>query len=284
MSARSGTFDAMRSGAYSPEQIQRAFLAALSSTESPGYNVLYGGGTFDDYSRHPNVAVPIKSGPNRGKTSSAAGKYQFLGSTWEDVAKRHNLPDFSPASQDLGAWHYAGEVYNQATGGDLMEALASGDPGRINAAAKILSNAWTSLPGGIEQAGGYGKQTFYDVFSRARGGTGAPPMSLSGIGSPTTAGAGGAGLAPSQPSGGQTSPLSLPAAKKQPWWKSLGKGLAEAGPMIGAGKSDIPQLAPPPAAAVVPVSPVPGINPAQAQAQRDQLAAALARLNSGRLF
>lgn len=121
----------------------RALLDTIAGTESPGYNVIYGGRTFNNYSDHPGVSVPIKSGVNAGKKSSAAGRYQFLESTWDSL----NLPNFSPPMQDFGAWKLAQRDYKTKTGNDLMHDLRSGDIGKIG---KVLSSTWTSLPGGIE--------------------------------------------------------------------------------------------------------------------------------------
>lgn len=131
----------------SPEA--RALLDAIAGSESAGrYDVMYGGGRFDPALGHPHQAVPITTGPNKGKTSSAAGRYQFLGSTWDDVAAQHGLSDFSPQSQDLGAWFLAADEYKRDTGRDLQADLAAG---RSNDVARSLSDIWTSLPGGIEQ-------------------------------------------------------------------------------------------------------------------------------------
>ncbi len=53
-------------------------LDTIAGTESPGYNTVYGGGTVNDLSKHPNLTIPITNGSHKGETSSAAGRYQFL--------------------------------------------------------------------------------------------------------------------------------------------------------------------------------------------------------------
>lgn len=126
-----------------------ALLETISGPESAGkYNVMYGGGLFDDYSDHPRTPVLITSGPNKGKYSTAAGKYQFLGSTWDDVSQTTGVNDFSPQSQDLNAWVLAQQEYKRDTGRDLQGDLAAGDVSRVPGS---LKNQWTSMPGGIEQ-------------------------------------------------------------------------------------------------------------------------------------
>lgn len=130
----------------------RALLNAISGPESKGnYDVIFGGQKFADYSDHPRIDVAITSGPNAGKTSSAAGKYQFLKGTWDQYKKKLGLKDFSPESQDKAAWALAQDAYRDSTGGDLSEALTSGDPQIIAGVGKALAPIWTSLPGGIEQ-------------------------------------------------------------------------------------------------------------------------------------
>ena len=145
---------------------QKAFLNTLAGPESGGeYNIVYGGEHFEDYSKHPGIYTPIKSGPNKGKTSSAAGKYQFLESTWNDIAGRYGLKDFSPANQDKAAWILAAEKYAQNTKGDkLLDALNSGDAERIANVGKVLSPIWTSLPSGIEQ--GTTTDKFVSTFNK----------------------------------------------------------------------------------------------------------------------
>jgi muramidase (phage lysozyme) len=141
--------------------VARALLETIAGPESKGdYNVIYGGSQFDDFSDHPRQPVLITSGPNKGKYSSAAGKYQFLGSTWDDIADRYDIPDFSPASQDQAAWALATEEYKRDTGRDLEADLSAGDLSRV---APSLRNQWTSLPGGIEQ--GIGGTAFANAYA-----------------------------------------------------------------------------------------------------------------------
>lgn len=148
--------------AVSPEG--RALLDTIASTEASGYNVMYGGRRFSDYGDHPRQNIPITSGPNAGRTSSAAGRYQFLASTWDAQRKKLGLPDFSPASQDIAAYDLAKTVYRKKTGRSLDDDLKSGDPQTLTGIGAALSGTWTSLLGGIEQGQGSGR--FVSSFNR----------------------------------------------------------------------------------------------------------------------
>ena len=64
-----------------------------------GYRTLYGGGLFQDLSRHPERVV-VKC-----YSSAAAGAYQFLPSTWQETARKLKLPSFAPKHQDQAALH-----------------------------------------------------------------------------------------------------------------------------------------------------------------------------------
>lgn len=149
------------STSISPEA--RALLETISGPESKGaYDVIYGGTKFNDFSAHPSQPIKIKTGPNKGKFSSAAGKYQFIEPTWNDIAKKAGLQDFSPESQDKAAWYLAQEEYKRDTGRDLQSDLKAGDLSRVPSS---LRNQWTSMPGGIEQ--GIGSKAFGDSYNAA---------------------------------------------------------------------------------------------------------------------
>lgn len=160
------TGSAATAASTSLEPHQKALLDTIAGPESGGsYNTLYGGGKFSSYNDHPRQSFTIQSGPNAGKHTSAAGRYQFLSSTWDDQASKLGLNDFSPANQDQAAWNLAKETYRNKTGGNLDEALKSGDPNTLANVSAVLSGTWTSLPGGIEQ--GTNKNRFVSTYARS---------------------------------------------------------------------------------------------------------------------
>lgn len=103
---------------------------------SDPYRVAFGGSTFDDLSKHPNVLRDFKQTDGKTNKTSAAGAYQFLGSTWDDVAGKLGLQDFSPRSQDLAAL----ELIRRA--GALDDVLH----GRFDQAVQKTGTVWASLP------------------------------------------------------------------------------------------------------------------------------------------
>jgi muramidase (phage lysozyme) len=117
----------------------KAFLAMIKKFESNGeYNILYGGGHFSKFDKHPNIRVPFFN-PKTGKNdfSTAAGAYQINHPTYLTLQALPNIPsDFSARSQDLMA------VALLKMRGALGFVVA-GDFGRAVLAA---SGTWASLP------------------------------------------------------------------------------------------------------------------------------------------
>jgi len=110
----------------------KAFLDFLSKAEGADYNTIVGGGTFDDFSQHPNiVGLRTAEGP-----STAAGRYQIVGTTYRDVAPKLGITDFSPESQDK----IAIELIRKA---GALEDVQKGD---YQSAISKLGNVWASLP------------------------------------------------------------------------------------------------------------------------------------------
>lgn len=117
---------------------QAQVLDYIAGPESRGrYNVINGGQTFSSYADHPRVRVPIRGGKD---FSTAAGRYQMLGSTWDLEAKRLGLPDFSPENQDRAAWDLASRLYLGHTGRALDQDYQKG---QVDWHA--LAPVWTSV-------------------------------------------------------------------------------------------------------------------------------------------
>ena len=117
----------------------KAFYSVVRKGESSlgpeAYSMVNGGPPITDFSRHPYAGLSTKQG------GRAAGAPQFIPSTWQEIADRYGLPDFSPASQDLG---YVGCLLKRPGAVDALLA------GRFEEAVRICRPEWTSLPGAAE--------------------------------------------------------------------------------------------------------------------------------------
>lgn len=121
-----------------------AMLATIREFESGGnYSILFGGRLFDGFADHPRTRIWFydarRAGPRGAPNNytTAAGAYQFLSTTWDTLARRLRLPDFSPESQDAAAAEYLREL-------GAVDALARDD---VAGAFNLASRAWASLPG-----------------------------------------------------------------------------------------------------------------------------------------
>lgn len=119
----------------------RGFLDLISKSEGTyytpggGYNTMFGGGQFSGQD-HPRVRHPFKQTDGTWNVTTAAGRYQFLGRTWDDSAEKLGLPDFSPRNQDIAALHRIMErgQLDNVLSGDFDKAVAG------------LGGEWASLP------------------------------------------------------------------------------------------------------------------------------------------
>ncbi|MEP0888393.1 MULTISPECIES: glycoside hydrolase family protein [unclassified Leptolyngbya] len=136
----------------------RALMRTISYSEANDpqpYSLLYGGEHVEDLSQHPDLCVPIVAGPNVGDCTTAAGRYQFITTTWESQAHRyHPDPDgfwiwqeysFAPEYQDEVVYGWLSDPTDWGT--DLSQLLRDG---QLNEVLYILSPTWTSLGHGIE--------------------------------------------------------------------------------------------------------------------------------------
>jgi muramidase (phage lysozyme) len=123
----------------------KAFLDMLAVSEGTagkgnnGYNIIVGGSTFHDYSRHPNLRVYI---PRIKIYSTAAGRYQLLYKWWVAYCKQLRLKGFTPDVQDAIALQ---QIREQGAFKDIID-------GRFELAVRKCRNIWASLPGA-----GYGQ-------------------------------------------------------------------------------------------------------------------------------
>lgn len=116
----------------------RAFLRAIrlgeGTADANGYRRIVGGALFESFADHPRRRVWIDA---YKVWSTAAGAYQFLAGTWDEMRAKYALPDFSPASQDKAA---VGLIIRR---GALQDVLS----GRIEDAIAKCAAEWASLPG-----------------------------------------------------------------------------------------------------------------------------------------
>lgn len=114
----------------------QAFLQMIRYAEGTtgdiGYRTMFTGKTFEGFERHPNIRNCYGT-----LCSTAAGAYQFLFTTWEELRKKLSLKDFSPQSQDLGAI----ELLRRR--GALNDVIA----GNFYTAVQKVNKEWASMPG-----------------------------------------------------------------------------------------------------------------------------------------
>jgi muramidase (phage lysozyme) len=114
------------------EANMQAYLDGLGKAEHADYDTIVGNKKFTDYSKHPGiVGVTTDEGP-----STAAGKYQIVGTTYKQYAKKLGITDFTPESQDKIA---RAIIKDKGAEEDIKK-------GDFEAAHAKLGSTWASLP------------------------------------------------------------------------------------------------------------------------------------------
>lgn len=119
---------------------RKAFLDVIAHAEgtrgrgNDGYNVIYSYQFFSSYADHPRRLVC------NNYCSDAAGRYQFLSTTWDGARRNMSLSDFGPSNQDKG-----GDYLVRNRGVKNHEQVLSREA--FSNAILKLGKEWASLPG-----------------------------------------------------------------------------------------------------------------------------------------
>lgn len=141
-----------------PDKNYKAFVdmiawaegTSTNSASQNGYNVMFGNKIFNDYSTHPFAKPTQKSVgftdlKGRANKSNAAGRYQFILKTWNEIQQTLKLPDFNPDSQERGVLFL---IKNRRK---ALDAVKEGD---LKTAIWLCRNEWASFPGNNYSQGG----------------------------------------------------------------------------------------------------------------------------------
>jgi muramidase (phage lysozyme) len=133
----------------------RAFLDTIGYAEGTGddYNIIFTFARFSSFADHPRI---IKC--SYGLCSDAAGRYQFLSTTWDNLANRLSLPDFSPESQDRAAVLLLKDAGVYGT----VSNIANYDD--FSYAAYRVGTTWASFPGSPYGQPKHSASTLYSKF------------------------------------------------------------------------------------------------------------------------
>lgn len=125
-------------------------ISHAEGTTKHGYNTNFGGSRLESLDAHPNTRQNFKQTDGKTNVTTAAGRYQFLNSTWNNLAKQYGLKDFSGVSQDMGA-------VGLIIGRGALDNVLQGD---IVGAVKKLGGEWASLPSSTYKQG---KRSWEDI-------------------------------------------------------------------------------------------------------------------------
>ena len=115
-----------------------AFLRAIrlgeGTADSQGYRRIVGGALARNLADHPRQRVYL---PRYAVHSTAAGAYQFLSRTWDELVRQYGFPSFAPECQDAAA---VALILRRGA----LDAVREGDARR---AVELCRLEWASLSG-----------------------------------------------------------------------------------------------------------------------------------------
>lgn len=151
------------------------FRDLIAASEGGTYNRLFGFDNqgrpryFSDFSKFPDSPAKYQKADGTIGESNDAGRYQININTYNRLAKRLGITDFSPRSQDIIANALILE------NSKASKALQAGD---IGAAVSALNKVWVSLPGGPNGVGHRSMQFIQDAYNNIRARRGEAPVQL----------------------------------------------------------------------------------------------------------
>ena len=135
---RHRTYKHMSGGVEINRQVFLDLIAWAEGTDqypNDGYYTLFTGKQFDSLAKHPKIRICAQV-KGRQICSDAAGRYGFMGSTWDGFRGRY--PDFSEESQDAAALSLLSP--------ELLQAV---DDGEWETAIMGTNSIWASFPGDV---------------------------------------------------------------------------------------------------------------------------------------
>lgn len=115
-----------------------AYAEGTRNYSKDGYNVLFSFRLTSSCRSHPNQCIAFGS-----TCSTAAGRYQFLTTTWRSVASARNLTTFEPENQERGAAYLISTTRRVSV--PQTRAMTAAE---FSNAMSKLSYEWASLPPG----------------------------------------------------------------------------------------------------------------------------------------